>query len=252
MSNPSVMILVKNEEYFLPFVLTQTEGHFDSFVLYDIGSTDGTRRIIDWWVKRMEGRADIFVRYLPHIPPEAQGACRNSMIVEGDRDIYFILDGDELYTPDHMAAMRPHAEILLAENEKDPRKRYGVLRRIELSSDLTHRYKLKRTHHRLYTKDAWWTGTHPGERAVHKQNDKSEVVYDITSPICWHLHNTLRSPKEGDALKRLVRKQQGTYHPGSEMEPFNLLKELPILQKPIEDFPVSPALAKLQEEYNGE
>ena len=37
--NPSVMILVRNESYFLPYVLKQCEGIFTSYVIYDIGNS---------------------------------------------------------------------------------------------------------------------------------------------------------------------------------------------------------------------
>lgn len=247
-NNLSCLLLLKNEEYWLPYVLTQTEGHFDSYVIYDVGSTDGTQKIIDWWRQRMEGKADIFIRYLPHVPPEVQGAFRNSMIAEGDRDTYLILDGDELYAQEDLPKLVESADKLRIENWCDSTKKYGVVSRVEVTPELKLRYKDRRTHHRLYTRDAWWTGTHPGERPVYKQNKDSEIHFPKIT--CWHMHNTLRSSYEGDVPKRLMRKQQKTYHPGDELKPFNLLDELPMLRTPIKDFPVNPALAKLQEKYN--
>jgi glycosyltransferase involved in cell wall biosynthesis len=239
------MVLVKNEEYWLPYVLKQTEGYFDSYVIYDVGSTDITRDIIAWWLERMEGKADIFVRYMPHAEPIVQGAFRNSMIVEGRRPFYFILDGDELYKPEDLAKISYATDDLYRRRRNDPKRRYGVFRRVEVTPDLTQQYAERRTHHRLYSNDAYWTGTHPGEVAGYKQSHKSEVEYgDI---ICWHMHNTLRSSKEEDALKRQARKKQKSYHPGEELVKLDLLGELPILRKPIENFPVTPALAELQE-----
>ena len=91
--SPSVMVLVKNEQYFLPYVLKQCEDIFDSFVIYDVGSTDETVRIIDWFYERNKDYADIVIRKLPHCSPPVQGTFRNSMIIEGQRPIYFILDG---------------------------------------------------------------------------------------------------------------------------------------------------------------
>jgi hypothetical protein len=244
----SCVVLVKNEEYYLPYTLTQMEGVFDSFVIYDVGSTDATQRIIQWWVDRMDGKADIFVRYHQHVDPITQGAFRNSMILEGNRPMYYILDGDEMYSEASLKLLPLVVKEFYASNRNNVRKKYGVVRRVEVSPDLTQQYVERRGHHRLYTSDAWWTGTHPGERAFYKQTEKSEVNYD--NIVCWHFHNTLRSSKNADALKREQRKGQKSYHPGNEMAPLNLLDELPILRKPIEDFPVSPALAKLQEAYN--
>lgn len=245
MDDPSALILVKNESYFLPYVLQQTEGHFSSYVIYDVGSTDNTRQIIDWFSERMDGRADLFVRYLPDVPPVVQGTFRNSMIAEGRRDIYMILDGDELYKQEDFHKIKTASdELLLTHREFSPGKRFGVVRRVEVSPDLKKQYLERRGHHRLYTSDAFWTGTHPGEVPGYKQGHKSEIWFsDIT---CWHMHNTLRSPKEADAAKRLKRKGQRSYHPGGEMGKLRLLDEIPELREPIEDFPVSPALAELQ------
>ncbi len=247
---PSVMILVKNEQYFLPYVLQQTEGHFNSYVIYDVGSTDKTREIIDWWTGRMKDKkVALFVRYMPDVPPSVQGAFRNSMIPEGRRDCYFILDGDELYTQEDLGKISGRAVKLADEHRLcDEKMRYGVFSRVEMTPDLTQRYSEKRTHHRLYTRDAFWSGTHPGEVAGYKQNWNSEMNFqDIT---CWHFHNALRSPKEADAARRLIRKGRKTYHPGNKLEDVNLLKVLPILQNPIKDFTVTPALAALQEKFN--
>ena len=244
----SCLVLVKNEEYYLPYVLAQTEGHFPSYVIYDVGSTDRTREIIKHFVEKMDGKAEFYIRYMDHVGPTVQGAFRNSMILEGNCPLYYLLDGDELYTPQSLENIKVASDTLLKANRQNAHKKYGVVRRVELSEDLTQQYVERRGHHRLYTSDAWWTGTHPGERAFYKQNEKSEV--ELTDITCWHFHNTLRSPKEEEALKRLQRKNQRSYHPGNEMAPLNLLEELPLLQSHIEDFTVSPALAKLQELYD--
>lgn len=242
MSNPSVMVLVKNESYFLPYVLAQLIGRFDSFVLYDVGSTDSTRDIIKWFSEQVDGKADLFVRTLPHVGPEVQGAFRNSMPTEGRRDIYWILDGDELYTPKDLAVIPHAAAELLLQHGADKQKRYGVFKRVEMNYDLTQQYSWRRSHHRLYTRDTFWYGTHPGEVAGHKQKAESEVLFD--NILCYHFHNTARSPKDAEALKRVTRKGKRTYHPG-ELEPINLLEELPVLRNRIEDFPVSPILEAL-------
>jgi len=252
MSNPSVLVLVKNEAYWLPFVLKQTEGHFTNYVIYDVGSSDNTGRIIDWFYERNKDDAHIIVRKLPHVVPEVQGTFRNSMIIEGNQDIFFLLDGDELYSSNHIKQISKAARDLNHVYMTDEgwvkggrKKRYGVFERVEVSEDLQQQYAERRGHHRLYTRDAFWTGTHPGERAFYKQDHKSEVEFKHIT--CWHLHNTLRSPKEADATRRIYRKGQKSYHPGNEMKPLSLIKEIPMLAAPIEDFPVSPALHELQE-----
>ncbi len=240
-ANPSVMVLVKNESYFLPYVLKQCEGIFDSYVIYDIDSTDNTREIIEWFVGRNDGKADFMVRYMPDLPKEVQGAFRNSMIVEGRRPIYLILDGDELYTKEDLHHIKACAEDLKVNHAFQNEKRFGVFKRVELNPEMTMQYSRRRSHHRLYTRDAFWTGTHPGEVSGYKQDEKSEEWYDIT---CWHFHNAVRSPDEKSVLKRIERKAKKTYHPG-ELEPVSILEEVPILNHRVESFPVSPALEAL-------
>lgn len=244
------MVLVKNEVFWLPYVLVQTEDVFTRYVIYDVGSTDGTKEIIEWWVDRMKGRpVEIFTRYLPHCPPEVQGTFRNSMIAEGMRDTYFILDGDELYSPADLYKIPAASKLLQAANAENPRVRYGVVQRTEVSDDLLWKYKETRTHHRLYMKDAWWTHTHPGEIPHFAQHDKSQSHYpDI---MCWHMHNTLRTANESEVPGRVKRKSQRSYHPGSEKEQLGLklLDTIPLLRKPIENFRVNPALEMLQNDY---
>jgi len=244
-TEPSVMVLVKNEQYFLPYVLKQCEGHFNSFVIYDVGSTDETRKVIDWFYERNKDTSHVFVRKVPHVLPIVQGAFRNSMIAEGNRDVYFILDGDELYTQDDLSLISDAANRLKAANEANRRKKFGIFDRVEITPDLTQQYVERRTHHRLYTRDAFWKGTHPGERSFFRQWHKTEL--DCRDIVCWHMHNTTRSPKDADATKRMMRKSQKTYHPGDELKELSLIKELPMLAAPIEDFKVSDALAALQE-----
>lgn len=246
---PACLILVKCEAFWLPYTLVQTEGHFDRYVIYDIGSQDGTREIVEWWVERMKDKAEIFTRLLPHCPPEVQGAFRNSMLVEGDRHVSFMLDGDEQYSQDDLAKISDAASTLQFVNEENNRVKYGIVRRTEVTNDLMWAYKEKRTHHRLYVKDAYFTGTHPGEIPRYEPNDKNGAHFpDI---MCWHMHNTLRSASENDVPGRIKRKSQRSYHPGSEKEPLGLklLDEIPLLRTPIEQFPVNPALQLLQDDY---
>jgi len=182
--------------------------------------------------------SDFFVRMLPHADPIIQGTFRNSMIAEARADWYMILDADELYTPNSFRMM---LDAVMAMELED--KLYGVLRRVEVCSDLRTVYSERRTHHRLYHRQAIWKGNHPGEVAFYPQNKDSEIHFPRINT--WHFHNAARSSKDNEVPKRLARRGQGTYHPGNP-EPIDLLKELPILRKPIEDFPVNPALLELQ------
>lgn len=244
MSNPTVacLVMVSNDEWFLPYTLESIAGVFERAVIYDIGSEDATPKIIDWFVDKEKHQCDFFVRKLPMCVPVIQGALRNAMIAEGRCDTYWLLDGDEI----NINALRvPGLALKLRSRHlSHPRTRYGVVSRIEVAPDLRFRYDEERTHHRLYTSDAVWTGTHPGERPFYAQNWKSEMDFQDEVTVL-HMHNALRSSKEDVALKRVQRKSQKSYHPGKLIH-FNLLEEYQILAKPIEDWPVSPTLRELQ------
>jgi hypothetical protein len=241
--------MVKNEEWFLPYVLTAIAGLFERMVIYDIGSEDATNKIINWFVNKEKTTTDFFIRTLPHCDPIIQGALRNSMIAEAQSPIYLLVDGDEVIDPNDVNKISFLADKLMEKNQKNLKKRFGIFRRLEFKYDLTMKYDVEREHHRLYTRDAIWKGTHPGERNVYEQNDKSEVDFKQDVRV-FHFHNTIRSSKEDKVPGRLSRKTQGSYHPGN-LVPFNLLDELPLLRKPIEDWPVSPSLKLLQEQYRG-
>lgn len=241
--NLTACVLVLNDEYFLPYALEASRGFFSRYVIYDVGSTDRTKDIIRWF-RESNRDTEYFVRDFDFVPTRSvQGAFRNSMIAEARTDYYYILDGDEVYNYEDYYRLSKAWEFF-----EYSKRLYGVVNRLELSPCLTRKYSKLRTHHRVYNRLAIFDGPHPGERALIEQRANNE--YHILEILCHHFHNAERSSKESEALKRQERKQQHTYHPG-ELLPYDLLKEVPILRKPILDFPVSPALRKLQDEFLG-
>lgn len=239
-------ILVCNEEYWLPYVLEASRGHFERYVIYDVGSTDHTRKIIEWFRDTSPG-VDFFVRILPMVPPAAQGAFRNSMIAEAQTPYYLILDGDEIYAPQGYGLMHCAANKMRA-NHHD-RKIYGIVRRCEWTEDLTKLYGTTKNipHHRIYDRRAIWRGTHPGERPYYEQ--RAEVEHWFPEIVCHHFHHAERSRQDAAVPGRFERKDQHTYHKGTPL-PAQLFEELPILRKRIESFPVCPRLEEMQRTWN--
>ena len=232
------MILVMNDAFFLPYVLESLRGRFNRYVIYDAGSEDGTENVIDWYTETEKG-VDFFIRKLPFAVPHIQGCYRNSMLVEAESEWGFMIDGDEIYSQSSLDTLASAFQLL---NTVD-KPLYGVVSRREMTTNLLHKYSDDRTNHRLYRRNAYFMGSHPGEAPRYKQKPSNEFA--MREVLCHHFHNALRSPLEGSVPKRLDRKAQETYHPG-ELVPFDLLDELPILRKPIEAFQVSPDLEKLQ------
>lgn len=237
------MILVMNDCFWLPYALESLRGRFERYVIYDAGSEDGTENVVDWFADTESINAEFFIRKLPFAVPSIQGCYRNSMLVEAENEWGFMVDADELYTTQGLDALAIRFDHTKNPEPTNPDIRYGVVRRQEIGADLTTRYSEIRGHHRLYRRNAYFRGNHPGEVPTFKQKPDNEFKLDNVT--CYHFHNALRSPLEGSVPKRLDRKAQGTYHPG-ELEPFDLLKTLPILRKPIEAFAVSPDLERLQ------
>lgn len=251
MHNLVPVILNMNDEYWLQYSLASLAGHFNRYVIYDVGSTDKSKDIIDWFVQREKKRADFFVRYMPFVDPVVQGCFRNSMIAESESEWYFIVDSDELYKPEDLRAIVKYMSetgymCMLSSNPNDY-KPYGLVRRVEVVEGLTQAYGTteNRAHHRVYHKSAYWKGTHPGEVAArYKQFEPNE--FWIPSATCYHFHNTNRSSKDADVPKRIERRGQATYHRG-ELLPLEVVKDLPILLNRYEDFPVNPSLKRIHD-----
>lgn len=245
LSNLAALVLVKNDSYWLRYALESTKEMFDRYVIYDVGSTDNTRDVIQSFIESEKGSGkDFRVRLLPDCPPEVQGTFRNSMISEAHTDYYFILDGDEIYSKESVEAMMTNFKVFKEAHEEDPRIIYGVVGRIEVSDDLKHRYSEIRTHHRFYHRVAIWKGRHPGEVPFFKQNEQTEFFFPDEA-LCYHFHSASRSPMDNSTHKRKQRKSKGTYRPG-HLKKFDLFGTLPILKR---DFglPINPELKAMRD-----
>lgn len=232
----SAVVLVSNDEMWLPYALEASRGFFNRYVIYDVGSTDKTKDIIKWFVNSQKGQSTFYVKSWPMLDPSIQGVFRNSMIAEALSEYYFILDGDEVYSPESFKAVQNAAEVM---NLSSKPLLYGVVRRIEIDGDSAYGLDSFIPHHRLYHRHAIWTGRHPGEVPYFKQ--ESAVEHKIPDAICYHFHNCIRSSKDAEVPKRLERRSRGTYRPG-EKKKFDVFKALPILNGPIQNFERSPSI----------
>lgn len=232
-----------NEEYWLPYCLEAANGHFGRFIIYDIGSQDSTRDVIDWFIKRTD--AEVWYRPLPFVPPRVQGTFRNSMNAETQADWYFILDGDEIYSPEGYDALIQEMENM-KEMYISKGRTYGVARRVEVDTDLLNAYgqDLKVSHHRVYHRKMVFTGPHPGEAPLITQTKKTDHWFS-KEVVCYHMHNCQRSRLDQDVPKRIQRRMRGTYHPGDKA-PIDILDKIPLLRTQIDSaFLVNPALEYL-------
>ena len=241
--NCSAMVLVKNDEYFLPYSLMSTLGLFKRYVIYDVGSTDETRTIISEFIKSSDDDIEFIIRALPHCPPVVQGTFRNSMIAESLTDWYFILDGDEVYSEEAVKSLRSGFSNLVKAHASNKDIIYGVCWRKEITRNLEGAFSEIRTHHRFYHRTAIWTGNHPGEAPLFQQKPHREYYFSKQA-LCHHFHNPIRSSKEDEVPKRMDRKSRKTYAPG-DIVSIDILEELPILNSEW-DFEDNPQLKDLK------
>ena len=247
-------ILVQNEAYWLGYVLECLRGHFHRYVIYDVGSSDGTQEIIDNFVQRERQNAEFFVRLLPKCTPANQGPYRNAMMAEARSEWTFMVDGDELYTKESIEVIKGFVPTLQKYHDKDGLL-YGIVPRHEVQADLRSAYGVGEMvpHHRLYHRTAIFGGPHPNEYQLYPGRPGNQMWLPKTA-VCWHFHGALRSPKDAETHGRLDRKKKPTYLRGTQKN-IDILKELPILRNPVNlagervPFPVTPALKLLQEEY---
>lgn len=233
------VVLVSNDEYWLPYALEATRGLFGRWVIYDVGSSDQTREIINWWVQTNPD-CDFYVKIFPMVDPKIQGSFRNSMIAETLSEQYLILDGDEVWDRNSIEYVANYPNSVA--NVITP---YGVVRRIEVDKCLTKAYGMNTfvPHVRLYHRKMIWTGNHPGEVAYFEQT--KERIKEHRDLIVYHFHNCSRSSMDHLVPKRIERRGRATYHPG-ELFSIKLFDKLPILKKPIETFTPNPELKNLQ------
>ena len=240
MDNVVPVILIRNEEFWLPFTLEATRGRFNRYVVYDVGSEDRTRSILTWFMNSNPG-VDFRYRALPFCEPAIQGTFRNAIIAEAESDHYFMLDGDEYYPASAMDEIKRGMSTFI-----DSGKMFGMVRRLEVTNDLTqvHGRNEYVEHTRIYPRTATWIGPHPGEDSRIEQTKSRKYFFDGAAH-CFHFHQPSRSSRDKEVPGREGRRYKPTYIRGN-LTPFNILEEIPLMRAPIRDFPINPYLEALQ------
>lgn len=250
------VILVSNEEFWLPYTLMAIKDWFHRYIIYDVGSTDHTREIIRWFIEQSNRKErppyyEVRYRELPMCSTDVQGTFRNALIAEAESDWYFIVDGDEVWPHKSLLAMAyqlPNLQSAFANRGA----LYGVVRRMEVTHDLSQVHGRDEfvKHHRLYHRLATWTGPHPGEDPRHAQKEANEHYFK-DDVFMYHFHQPARSSMDTVVPGRTGRRYKPTYVRGG-LSKLDLLVELPNLAKPWCDWPVNPYLKALQEAANRE
>lgn len=234
-ANVTALVLVKDDEYWLPYCFAAAKGWFNKFVIYDVGSEDSTRDIIEYFIDSQRKDTDFVYRPLPHAEPLIQGTFRNSMIAEAGTDYYLLLDADEVWLQSSLIVLQEEMPRMIEAYETEG-KLYGIVRRLEVARKLDALQGMDERvpHHRLYHRTATWTGTHPGEDATIVQKPRNEYNFNNKVKLL-HFHQPDRSTLDDQVPSRISRRFKPTYTRGKST-PVDLMKTVPLLRKPIGNF----------------
>lgn len=240
LTNLTPVVLTMNDLYWIPYTLSAIVGWFDRVVIYDVGSKDGTLDVLRWF--KDNSKCEILLEEFPFVEPKAQLAFRNALIADAQSEYYIQVDGDEVWSEDSLKALSNEFEAFVKSG-----KLYGQVRRIEVVEDgnFGHAYGTNKfvPHTRLYHRTCTWRGNHPGERpTIPIKGSDYNFSWDA---ICYHFHNSSRSPLDCEVPGRVKRRSQKTYHPG-KLEEIDLFQALPILKNPVAGFKANPTLELLQ------
>ena len=88
-------VLIKNEARFVWYSIMSVVDRVDKIIIYDTGSTDGTREIIK--EIRKQKRDKVRTKFLKSITPEEFPQIRKKMLEETKTDWFLVVDGDEIW-----------------------------------------------------------------------------------------------------------------------------------------------------------
>lgn len=91
--------LVKNESRFVWYAVMSVVGVVDKVLLWDTGSTDGTREVIER-IRELEISKKINFREVGDVSPEEFTKVRQEMLEATDTDWFIVVDGDEIWWED--------------------------------------------------------------------------------------------------------------------------------------------------------
>lgn len=90
-------MLVKNEARFIWYAISSTINHLDEFLIWDDGSTDGTKEIIQEFLKTKAGKEKIKYKNLPQDTGFREDIKRQQMLDDTKADWILMVDGDEIW-----------------------------------------------------------------------------------------------------------------------------------------------------------
>lgn len=190
------IIMCKNEEFWIYYVLRDVVKVFGGAIVLDTGSTDDTKDIIKKYYPQVELVEENYGDDAKKI-----GNGRNVMIEMCPTEWMFLIDADEIWRTDKLQAIinleiKPNVEVVMVGSWNIEDVNGKLMLR---SNDLANRDG-------LFSKNVRWSALdYPfeGYGLVENYIEKGKGQY-IPAPDCyaWHMRHTKRSRKNYDAYFR--------------------------------------------------
>lgn len=202
-------LMVKNEEYWIHYVLRDLVTVFPRVLMIDTGSTDRTVEIA--WLTAYSGDTD-FILIEEDLGDDAEqiGNCRNVMRQRIETEWMFLVDGDEIWTHAQLEALLAldvpaEKQVVMALGLNLTEKDGVIFQRDKWNAD------------RLFRPSVKWDMTlYPFEsHNLYDKADAGQLIY--TEAFFWHVRHLRRSSKDGEAFYRAEKR--GYYPWDGELTP---------------------------------
>jgi glycosyltransferase involved in cell wall biosynthesis len=198
MNEVTPALCVRNEEYWIHYVLRDLLAVFGRVYILDTGSTDKTVEVALRTAQQVGGKLDIAQKQLGD-DFNAIGNCRNLAREAVDTDWMLLVDGDELWQKLQLyqiisiaKTVRPGTECVMFHGRNVNFKAGRLVEGDGFYAD------------RLFSRDVRWDRVgYPFESHGLDDRDKAgKVARGNPSVFFWHVRDLMRSSKDGDAYYR--------------------------------------------------
>lgn len=215
--------MVKNEEYWIHYVLREILEVFPYMIMLDTGSTDDTIVIAEETAIKATGALEI-VRHDFGSDAHMIGNGRNLLRRAVETEWMFLIDGDEIWTMPQIKSLLSHTV--------EPGKRIVMAGSHNLED--VNGQIVKRTHDVankdiLFARDVEWIRIdYPFEGYGLSETIPMEHVQylDAQGVFCWHVRHTQRSSKNAEAFFRQEKYNYFPYDKGYEPMPHGWLGDI--------------------------
>ncbi len=186
---------VKNEDYWIWYVLRDVMQMFGRFIILDTGSTDRTKEIARSAAERFNADLTLIEKNYGD-DAEAIGNSPNILRVKCPTHWMFLVDGDEIWRTEQL-------ERLLAADIPEDQEVLMVTGR-NLAADKKGEIKMREAWNadRLFAPCVRWTRTHyPFESHFLEERCERGVVSYVDATF-WHTRHLVRSSRDDEAFFR--------------------------------------------------